>query len=104
MGPGFVRRQDDLLVDIRLTPRADRDRIDGPIVLSDGARVLAMRVRAVPEDGKANGAATALLAAAVGVPKSSVTVAAGSTARRKTLRIAGADAGAEAVVAALLAG
>jgi uncharacterized protein YggU (UPF0235/DUF167 family) len=102
LSDGLVRKGSDLLVEIRLTPRADRDRVDGAVTLSDGARVLGMRVRAVPEGGKANAAAAALLAAAAGVPKSSVTVVAGATARRKTLRLAGADAAVEATLSALL--
>ena len=73
----------------RLTPRADRDRLDGVGRLSDGRAVLLARVRAVPENGKANDAARRLLAAAAGVPASAVTLAAGATARLKTFRIAG---------------
>jgi uncharacterized protein YggU (UPF0235/DUF167 family) len=98
---GLVRRGADLLVDVRLTPRADRDRIDGPMVLADGHRVLALRVRAVPEDGRANDAAIALLAAAAGVKRTAVSIETGGTSRRKTLRVAGADAGVEAALSGL---
>jgi uncharacterized protein YggU (UPF0235/DUF167 family) len=101
--PGMVRRGADLLVDIRVTPRADRDRIDGPVILADGHRVLALRVRAVPEDGRATDAAIALVAAAAGVKRAAVSLEAGATSRRKTLRVAGADAGVEAALAGLLA-
>ena len=48
-----------------------------------------MRVRAVPDQGKANAAVTALLAAALEVPKSAVELVAGDTARIKTFEIAG---------------
>jgi hypothetical protein len=85
-------------VEARLTPRADRDRLDGVGRSSDGRAVLLARVRAVPENGKANDAARKLLAAAAGVPASAVTLAAGATARLKTFRIAGEPA---AVAAAL---
>lgn len=101
MTDGVTRAGDDLLVEVRLTPRADRDRIDGTVILSDGAVVLAMRVRAVPEDGKANQAATALLAAALGIAKSRVVLETGATQRRKRLRITGVDETLETRVRAL---
>ncbi len=98
----IARDGDDLLLRVRLTPRADRDRLEGVQVMSDGAEVLAARVRAVPEDGKANAALCALVAAAAGVPKSRMALEAGATRRVKTLRIEGADAATEAALRALL--
>ena len=73
---------------VRLTPRASRDGIDGIKQGPDGAYVQA-RVRAVPEDGRANTALAELVAEQIGVPKSTVTLASGHTARLKTLHIAG---------------
>jgi len=55
----------------------------------DGSAVLRMRVKAVPDKGKANAAVIALLAKALGVPKSSVTLVSGDTARLKTIQIEG---------------
>jgi len=81
-----------ILLDIRLTPRGGRDAIDGIATLADGRTVLLARVRVVPEKGAANTALAALVADRFGVPKSSVTVASGHTARLKTLRIAGEPA------------
>ena len=43
----------------------------------------------MPDKGKANTAVIALLAKALGVPKSAITVTSGETARLKTLAIAG---------------
>ena len=86
----------DLLVEVRLTPRGAADRIDGLKALSDGRIVVAARVKAVPEDGKANAAAAALMAAAAGLPKSAAAVVSGSTARLKTIRLTDARADAEA--------
>ncbi len=57
-----------------------------------GRAFLKARVRAVPEDGKANAALLKLLAKTIGVPKSAVTLVAGHTSRVKTLRLTG-DAG-----------
>lgn len=92
--PAIVRDGADLVLRIRLTPRADRDRIDGVKTLSDGTEVLAARVRAVPEDGKANAALCVLVAGAAGVARSAVSVEAGATQRVKTVRIS--DGGEEA--------
>lgn len=102
---GAVRRNGvHLDVDVRLTPRAAMDRIDGLERLSDGRPVIAARVRAVPEDGKANTALERLLAEMAGVPKSSATVIAGKTARLKTVRLRDAPVTAETALLTLLKG
>ena len=72
---------------LRVTPNAGRDAIEGYETLADGATVLRVRVSAVPDKGKANAAAIALLAKALGVPKSTLTITSGETARLKTVRI-----------------
>jgi len=51
--------------------------------------VLRVRVKAVPDKGKANAAVIALVAKALGVPRSRISVAAGETARLKTLAVEG---------------
>lgn len=81
--------ENGLWLDVRLTPRAGHDRLDGIKILSDGKPVLLARVRAVPEKGAANAALTKLLAKTLGVAKSDVSVHGGHTARVKTLRLAG---------------
>ena len=78
-----------LRLEVRLTPRAARDAIEGETRLSDGRVVLAARVRALPEDGAANEALMRLIAKSCGVPRSSVTLVGGATSRLKTLRIEG---------------
>ncbi len=78
-----------IVVALRLTPRADRDQIDGVGVLADGRAVAHARVRAVAEDGKANTALVALLAKALHRPKSAVEVVSGGGSRLKSVRIAG---------------
>ncbi|MBS1168399.1 MAG: hypothetical protein H6R00_4424 [Proteobacteria bacterium] len=96
MADAPIRRDGaNLLIEVRLTPRGGSDRIDGTKALSDGRTVVAARVKAVPEDGKANAAVAALIAAAAGLPKSAGAVVSGSTARLKTIRLTGADADAE---------
>lgn len=81
-----------LTLQVRLTPKADRDRIDGIVELADGRRVIAARVRAVPEKGAANKALTALVAKQLGVAKSTVRLTAGATGRVKTLAVDGPPA------------
>lgn len=88
---------------VRLTPRASRDGIDGLKSGPEGAYVQA-RVRAVPEDGRANAALAQLVAEQLRVPKSTVTLASGNTARLKTLHIAGNASDLEKRVAAWLKG
>ncbi len=73
---------------VRLTPKSAHDRIEGIEQTADGPAMKA-RVRAVPEDGKANAALEALVAAWLGVPKRSVGVTGGPKSRIKTLTIAG---------------
>lgn len=57
--------------------------------LDDGATVLKVRVTEPPEGGKANAALIKLLAKAWKLPKSSLSLVAGHTDRRKTLAVAG---------------
>lgn len=73
---------------VRLTPRADRDAIDGVAERPEGI-VLEARVRAIPEDGKANTALERLLADVLGLPRRAVDVTGGTTSRVKTVSIAG---------------
>ncbi len=74
-------------IDVRLTPRGGRDRIDG----WDGA-VLRVRVAAPPADGRANESMVRLVAKAVGVPPSRVTLVSGAQSRTKIVEIEGLTA------------
>jgi uncharacterized protein YggU (UPF0235/DUF167 family) len=85
---------------VRLTPSGGADRIDGRGRDSNGAFYLKARVRAAPENNQANRALEALIAKALGVAKSKVSVIRGHTARMKVLEIDGAR---EADIAAFLA-
>lgn len=73
---------------VRLTPSGGADRIDGHATDENGPYLKA-RVRAPPEDNKANRALEALIAKALGMAKSNVTVSRGGTSRMKTLEIEG---------------
>ena len=72
---------------VRLTPKGGRDAVEGWEAASDGSEHLKARVSAPPEDGKANAALLALLAKALGVPKSAIQIVAGESARLKTIAI-----------------
>lgn len=74
---------------VRLTPKGGRDAIDGWTIVSSDAKYLKARVRAVPEDGKANAALIALLAETLDVPKTSVRIVCGAASRLKKVEIAG---------------
>ena len=74
---------------LRLTPKGGRDAVEGWAIGADGKLYLKARVRAVPEDGKANAALIELLAKTLSVPKSAVRIAAGGSARMKRIEIAG---------------
>ncbi|MBY5854154.1 DUF167 domain-containing protein [Rhizobium ruizarguesonis] len=77
---------DHLRLAVRLTPNGGRDAIDG--IEADEA-FLKARVAAVPEKGKANKALILLIAQSLRIPKSSVSLISGDTARKKILRIDG---------------
>jgi len=73
--------------DVLVTPRASRERV-GPVL--EGR--LKVAVTAPPVEGEANAAVCALIAKALGVAKSAVTVVRGDTGRRKTVRVVGVGA------------
>ncbi|WP_425499125.1 DUF167 family protein [Hoeflea poritis] len=80
---------DGLRLVIRLTPGAARDAVDGVETGADGRKYLKIRVRAMPEKGKANRALIAFVAGQIGTPKSAIRIVSGETARLKTLHING---------------
>ena len=89
MSTPFRPRDNGIDLFVRLTPKAALDRIDGVETAADGRSHLKARVRAVPENGAANQALERMMAKALGVPVSAVSVVAGATSRLKTLRVVG---------------
>lgn len=71
---------------VRVTPKAKSARIKKE-VLDDGKVIYKVYVTAVAEDGKANQAVIELLAKALGVPKSALTITRGETSRDKVIQI-----------------
>ena len=74
---------------LRVTPRGGRDAVDGIETLSEGRRVVKLRVRPIADGGEANRAVTELLAKALGVPKAKVRLLSGATSRLKQVAIDG---------------
>lgn len=72
---------------VRAQPGASKDAIEGQGEDAAGQAFLKVRVRAVPEKGRANTAIEQVIAKALGVPKSAVSVEKGETQRIKTVRI-----------------
>ena len=80
---------DAVLLSLRLTPRSSKEALEGVETLADGRSVLKARVRAVPEDGKANLALLRLLADQLDCPIRALSLATGATGRTKVIRIDG---------------
>ena len=77
-----------VILRVRLTPKSSRDAIEG---MEDfgGEIVLKARVRALPEQGRANAALTKLIAVWLKIPPTQVSVAQGSKSRIKHVAIEG---------------
>ena len=81
-------------IDIRVTPRASKNAIEG---VKDGR--LIVRVTAPPVDSAANDAVVDLFAKLLRIPKRQINIVLGSTGRNKTIEVSGL---AEAAVKARL--
>ena len=80
---------DGVVIACRLTPKGGRDAIDGVAALADGTRVLLVRVRSAPEDGKANEALCRLIADKLGVAAAKARLVAGAKSRLKQVAVTG---------------
>jgi uncharacterized protein len=77
-----------VMLPVRLTPKSSRDEIVG-IEDFGGDAVLKARVRALPENGRANAALEKLIARWLKVPPSLVSVTQGGKSRQKQVMIEG---------------
>ncbi len=80
------RKGDGVVIPVRVAPRASRSAILG---VHDGA--LKVALTAPPVDGAANAGLRKLLAKALHVPKSAVTIIRGDKARDKLIHVTGVD-------------
>jgi len=99
----WIEERDGVAFWLRLTPKGGRDALEGIEALADGRLVVKARVRAAPEDGRANAALIDLLATALRAPKSALTLVSGQTARMKKIHVAGDPASLKTALANLLA-
>ncbi len=84
--PWLRLRPDGVDVDVRVVPRASRDRIAGVI----GDR-LKLQVTSPPVEGEANRAVLELVARSAGLPLRAAALVAGQTGRSKTVRLSCED-------------
>lgn len=71
---------------VKVTPKAGSERIKKETA-ADGSILYKIYVTAAPEDGKANESVIKLLAKALGIAKSSLTITHGLTSREKTIKV-----------------
>ena len=69
---------------LRVTPKSSLDAVVGW-----QGDALKIKVRAAPENGRANAAVVEVLAGALGLPKFAITIKSGQTSRNKRVRILG---------------
>ena len=85
----YVAKPGGIGLAVRLQPKASRAGFDRVARDADGNLRVCARVNVLAEGGKANRALVKLNAAAVRVPASRISVAAGQKDRRKTVMIEG---------------
>ena len=80
--PWFEDKDDCLILNIRVIPRASKDSIQG--LLGDALKV---RIQAPPVEGKANAYLVKFLSKHWKVPRGNIEILSGETGRNKRLRI-----------------
>jgi uncharacterized protein len=81
------RGENRSLVAVRVTPRSAKPSIGEWKSDPDGRAYLEVRVAAAPTDGAANDEVIKLLAKELGLPKSSLAIVSGQTARLKRIEL-----------------
>lgn len=72
---------------VRVTPRSSKPGIGEWKAGADGREELEIRVSAPPADGQANEAVVKLLSKQLGIPKSTIAIVGGETARHKRIAL-----------------
>jgi uncharacterized protein (TIGR00251 family) len=87
MKPAITRKPDHFLLRVKVTPNARKASMGGVWTDAGGQQSLVVKVQQPPDAGKANKAVVQTLAKALGLAKSQISVARGTSSRSKTLRI-----------------
>lgn len=98
--PAVKRSAGGVTLELEVVPGSSESRF--PAGYNEWRGRIEAKVRAPPEDGKANAELCGLVAAALGVPPAHVRVTSGQTSRRKSVTVAGIDVA--AVLRTLAAG
>jgi uncharacterized protein (TIGR00251 family) len=88
-GEPFAAHAQGVTLVIRLTPKSNRDAIEGIATGSDGRSCVKARVRALPSEGAANDALVRLIAKWIGAPRRDVSILSGATSRGKIVLVRG---------------
>ncbi len=75
------------VITLRVAPKSAQDAVAGW-----HGDALKVKVRAAPENGRANEAVIAVLAKALGLPRNAVVIESGQTSRNKRVRVTGISA------------
>jgi uncharacterized protein (TIGR00251 family) len=89
--PEVIPVEGGIRLRVRVKPGASRTAILGRGTWPGGEAAIVLAVSAPPEDGKANAAVIQLLAKAIGLPKTSLSVVVGATARNKLIQASGQE-------------
>lgn len=100
----FTRKDDDLILHVRVSPGASRDQAKGMFTDANGKNWLQVKVRAAPDKGKANKAVITVLSKLLGLPKSRFELIRGATARTKVLHLSSAGQTCEKALKLLIRG
>jgi uncharacterized protein (TIGR00251 family) len=100
--PAYEQDEAGIIFFVRLTPKSGQNNLSGLEIYSGRLRAK-IRVSAPPEYGKANAALVATIAKQLDVPKSAVSVVAGTTSRLKSVFIRGEPGKLASKIEAILA-
>ena len=91
--PAIIQDGLDVLLKVRVQPRASRNQIIATIgeLERQGPDTISIRLTAPPVEGAANVACRALLADLLGIAKSRILIVQGETSRTKLLRVRDTD-------------
>ncbi len=84
----FIKLLEDCAyINLWVTPNSSIDKIEGDMTRDDNNKYLKLKTRAIPEDNKANLAIIKMIAKALGVSKSNITIHSGAISRNKVLLV-----------------